>query len=100
VRVWDKNPQLAGPEQVRAAWQLPGNPWSLLLLVGSNPANRLSGGEWVIPVMMKFGDETIGFDIAVRFERPFPGPIEPAPDPGPPPAMEAAQKYLSPVAGG
>jgi hypothetical protein len=99
VRVWDKNPQLAGPEQVRAAWQLPGTPSSLLRLVGADPANRLSGGEWVIPVMMKFGDETIGFDIAVRFERPFPGPIEPAPDPGPPPAMEAAQKYLSPAAG-
>ena len=97
VRVWDKNPVVDGPEQATAPWRLPGSPWSLLLLVGSDSANRLSGGEWIIPVMMQVASETIGFDIAIQFERSFPGPMSPVADPGSQPGMDAARKYLSGV---
>ena len=59
------------------------------------PANRLSGDQWIIPVLMKVARETIGFDIAIQFERAFPGPVAPVPDPGQPRGMRAADKYLS-----
>ena len=95
VRVSDKNPHVGGPAQVSAPWRLPGSPWSLLLMVGADPANRLSGNEWIIPVLMSVENEAIGFDIAIQFERPFPGPIAPVADPGPVRGMESARAYLS-----
>lgn len=78
---------------------MPGDPWSLLLLVGADKNNRHNDGIWVIPVDLKCDDKTFGFEIAIQFEREFPGPIKPVPDPGPPPKMKAAEKYVTKVAG-
>jgi hypothetical protein len=78
--------------QRKAAWTLPGSPWTLLMLMGASADNRLEGERWTIPVHIptRAGDEMIGYDIVVGLPRPFPGTIPPLGDPGPVPKMAAA----------
>ena len=93
----DRNPTAKAGFQERVAidWPLQASPWLLLLLVGADPASRPDDRQCVIPVLLKLGNETVGFDIAIEFERPLPGPLRPVESPGPPPKMAAAEKYLS-----
>ena len=84
------------PEQA-VAWNLPAQPWSLLMAMGAREDNDLGDGYWKIPVRMETGVNPIGFLIGVRIgnsERPFPGAIPPPPDPGPRPEMSRAEAYL------
>ncbi|MGD8450407.1 MAG: type VI secretion protein IcmF/TssM N-terminal domain-containing protein [Phycisphaerae bacterium] len=96
LRVWEKNPNVRAtyPDELRSQWQLPGSAVSLLLLIGADPANRINGEQWTIPVLLEAADEKIGFDFAIQFERTFPGPCAPMADPGAPPKMTAADRYL------
>jgi hypothetical protein len=79
-------------------WKLPGSPWSLLMAMGARHENDLGDGYWGIPVRMETGRDPLGFVIGLKIgsrERPFPGVIPPAEDPGPRPKMSRAIAYLT-----
>jgi hypothetical protein len=79
-------------------WDLPGDPWCLLMALGARADNDLGDGYWKIPVRMETGVDPIGFLIGLRIgsrERPFPGVISPLEDPGPRPTMAEAAGYLT-----
>ena len=99
VELRDKNPNAPRdcPDPA-VGWTLPANPWSLLMAMGTSPDNELDDGCWKIPVRIQAGNETIGFLIGLRIgsrDRPFPGVIPPPDDPGDPPRMAEASRYLS-----
>ncbi len=79
-------------------WNLPGNPWSLLMAMGARHDNDLSDGYWGIPVRMETEVDPLGFVIGLKIgsrERPFPGVIPPVEDPGARPKMSRAIGYLT-----
>ena len=96
--VSDRHPDASAsyPDQA-AGWSLPGDPWRLLMAIGSRAENDLSDGYWQIPVRMETGVEPIGFVVGLKIgsrERPFPGVIPPLEKLPPQPKMIAAEKYL------
>jgi len=97
--VSDKHPDALAAYPARAVgWDLPGQPWSLLMAMGARADNDLGDGYWKIPVRMETGVDPIGFLIGLRIgsrERPFPGVIPPVENPGPRPAMTTASQYLA-----
>ena len=98
--VSDRHPEAAQssyPERIDG-WNLPGNPWMLLMAMGARPENDLRDGYWQIPVRMETSVEPIGFAIGLKIgssDRPFPGVIPPLSDPGSRPKMATAEKYLT-----
>ena len=81
------------------AWELPDNPWSLPLLVGSHGGDQRA--DWKIPVVIrpepvggrKF--QPVGIYIRVKFQRTFPGPIPPFRLQGEIKGMESAKRFLT-----
>jgi hypothetical protein len=97
--VSDRHPEALEeyPQRV-TGWDLPGEPWSLLMAMSARQDNDLGDGYWKIPVRMETGVDPIGFLIGLRIgsrERPFPGVIPPLADPGPRPRMATATSYLT-----
>lgn len=83
------------PDPMATSWSLPGSPWSLLLLIGPPEKQQSDGLKWLIQIrMQQAGSEQVGFDVAIRFDRPYPGPVPPFVDPGPRPTMDKAGAYL------
>jgi hypothetical protein len=104
ARASDKNttakPELPGAVDT---WRLPGDPWTLLLLIGADEENDLrDNNKWRIPVVIKTSayPDPYAYDIIVQLERPFPGPIQPLAAPGEPPRMGSASRYLEPPSPG
>jgi len=97
--VSDKHPDALRTYPERAVgWDLPGDPWSLLMAMGARQDNDLGDGYWKIPVRMETGVDPIGFVIGLRIgsrEQPFPGVIPPLEDPGPRPKMAEVAGYLT-----
>lgn len=97
--VSDRHPealQSRYPERA-SGWDLPGNPWMLLMAIGARRENDLRDGYWQIPVRIETAVEPIGFVVGLKLgtpDRPFPGVIPPLSDPGLLPRMAAAEKYL------
>ena len=97
--VSDKHPdaRVAYPDRA-VGWNLPGDPWFLLMAMGARRDNDLGDGYWAIPVRMETGVDPIGFVIGLKIgsrERSFPGVIPPPADPGPRPKMTQADGYLT-----
>jgi hypothetical protein len=97
--VSDRHPDAKTTYPERAdGWDLPGNPWMLLMAMGARADNDLRDGYWQIPVRMETAVEPIGFAVGLKIgapDRPFPRVIPPPGDPGPRPKMAAAEKYLT-----
>ncbi|MFQ5806266.1 MAG: type VI secretion protein IcmF/TssM N-terminal domain-containing protein [Phycisphaerae bacterium] len=97
--VSDKHPDAAAEYPPRATgWELPGDPWSLLILMGAREDNDLDSGYWKIPVRVFAAGEQLGFLMGLRIgsrQRPFPGPIAPLGAPGALPKMERAAEYFT-----
>lgn len=88
------------PLTATAGWKLDGDPWALLMLIGSQADNDFGDGYWGIPVRIKTNapNRVIGYQIGVRIgsnARPFPGPVPPPKPPGARPKLKEAAKYLS-----
>lgn len=99
VVVSDKHPDARGDYPARLkGWDLPGNPWSLLMAMTARSDNDLSDGYWKIPVRMESSDEPVGFLVGIKIgdrDRSFPGVIPPLSAPGNRPQMSEAARYLS-----
>ena len=84
-------------------WKLPGNPWSLLLLIGADEGNdQRDENKWRIPavIQMRAAELSYAYDVIVQLERQFPGPIQPLAAPGEAPRMDSASRYLEPPSPG
>ena len=96
--VSDRHPKASESYPPEApGWSLPGDPWRLLMAMGSSSENDLSDGYWQIPVRMETGVEPIGFVVGLKIgsrERPFPGVIPPLEQLPPRPKMATAEEYL------
>jgi hypothetical protein len=98
----NKNARAELPEAVDT-WRLPGDPWTLLLLIGADEENNLrDDNKWRIPVVIKTSayPDPYAYDIIVQLERRFPGPIQPLAAPGELPQMNSAGRYLEPPSPG
>lgn len=91
--VTDRNPGSSFPEQLTQSWQMPADPWAVLILLGMN-AKTADNQFWRVPIRMDAQGKTIGFDLGLRFDRRFPGVITPYGGPGPRPTMTKASAYL------
>ncbi|MCH8806459.1 MAG: hypothetical protein IH986_10265, partial [Planctomycetes bacterium] len=88
------------PATATAGWKLGGDPWALLMLIGSRVDNDFGDGYWGIPVRIETNapNRVIGYQIGVRIgsnDRPFPGPVPPLKPRGARPKLKEAAKYLS-----
>jgi hypothetical protein len=84
------------------AFSIPGNPWLLLMIMGSNQSGNLGGGQFSIPIVMQApGGEKMGFFVAFRLGdgRSYPGTIPPPRAVGPKPVMSEAQPFLQGAGG-
>jgi hypothetical protein len=89
------------PERLDA-FSIPGNPWLLLMIMGSNQSGNLGGGQFSIPIVMQAPrGEKMGFFVAFRLSdgRAYPGTIPPPKAVGPRPVMTEAQQYLQSAGG-
>ena len=80
------------------SFELAGESWSLMKLLGARSENDLSDGFWRIPVYIDTGDDPIGFTIAVRLgtrDVPLPGPIPPPGEAPPRPKMMQAEVFFA-----
>jgi hypothetical protein len=90
------------PETLETPWTLPDDPWSLLLLIGSQPENRRDDSKWRVPLKIRVDADgyqaTYAYDVIVQFEEGhlFPGPIPPLKPPSQRPKMASASLYLNP----
>ena len=100
------NPNERAPQDTPPSvqtWELPGDAWSLLLLIGADEENDLRDeNKWRIPavIQMHAAEFPYAYDVIVQLERQFPGPIQPLAAPGEPPRMDSANRYLEPPSPG